>query len=51
MQGQKVKDIKFESDSIMNQESEIETGTATQTEEFMYPFRPTYRGPSTPIPL
>ena len=29
------KKFKFESDSIMNQKSEIETETATQTEEFV----------------
>ena len=50
-QGQKVKDIKFECDSTIDSESEIETKTATQTEEFVYLFRPTNMGPSTPIPL
>ena len=50
-QGQKVKDIKFECDSTIGSESEIETKTATQTEEFVYLFRPTNMGPSTPVPL
>ena len=51
-QGQKVKDIKFECDSTIGSESEIETKTATQTEGFVYLFSSNQYGtlhPYTPL--